>query len=141
MDSAGAFVEAAQDAFMARGFFLFRTGERGTSGLETDALALYPTRDPYDIMRAMDTNAANHGMLVEEVIAWFRREEAKYPIQFDAIGFDYAGGHLLGLVPDESEFASRFIRFCPDIQGEGPVSAKSLGRELKRTRLIYCWWD
>ena len=140
-DSADAFVTAVQDAFLGRGFYLFRTGERATSGLETDALALYPTRDPYVVMRAMETNASNYGMSTEDVIAWFREEEARYPIQFMVIGFDYAGGHLGGLVPDETEFARRFIRFCPDIQGEGPISAKRLGRDLKGSREIFCWWD
>ena len=140
-DSADAYVAAAHGAFLSRGFYLFRTGERATSGLETDAIALYPTRDAYVVMRAMETNASNHGMSTEDVIAWFRREEARYPIRFEAIAFDYVGGRLLGEVPDETAFARRFIRFCPDIQGEGPVSARSLGKDFKRTREIYCWWD
>jgi hypothetical protein len=138
-DSAAAYVAAAQDAFLARGFYLFRTGER-YSGLDTDGLALYPTGDPYEIMRAMDTNAANHGMLVEDVIAWFRREEARYPIRFNAIGFDYVGGVLGGDLPDVNAFASRFMRFCPDLQGEG-LTTRLLARDLKKTREIYCWWD
>lgn len=140
-DSADAYVTSTQDAFLARGFYLFRTGERATSGLETEALALYPTRDPYEVMRAMETNGWNHGMSTEEVIAWFRREEAKYPIRFGAIAFDYVGGRLLGDVPDETGFGRRFLKFCPDIQARGPVSARSLGRDFKRTREIFCWWD
>ena len=140
-DSADAFVAAVQDAFLAKGFFLFRTGERATSGLETDALALYPTPDPYEIMRAMETNAWNYDMSTEGVIEWFRQEEARYPIRFGVIGFDYAGGTLLGDVPDETEFAARFIRFCPETQSEGPVSARQLGRDFKRSREIFCWWD
>lgn len=138
-DSAAAFVAAGQDAFLARGFLLFRTGER-YSGLDTDGLALWPTADPYEVMRAMDTNAANHGMLVEDVIAWFRREEARYPIRFIAIGFDYAGGKLGGDLPDVNDYARRFMRFCPDLQGEG-LTTRSLAKDLKRTREIYCWWD
>ena len=140
-DSADAYVAAAHGAFLARGFYLFRTGERATSGLETDAIALYPTRDAYEVMRAMETNAWNHGMSTEEVIAWFRREETSHPIRFEAIAFDYVGGRLLGNVTDETAFAKRFIKFCPDIQAEGPISARSLGKEFKRTREIYCWWD
>ena len=140
-DSADAYVSAAHGAFLSRGFYLFRTGERATSGLETDAIALYPTRDAYEVMRAMETNASNHGMSTEDVIAWFRREEGRYPIRFEAIAFDYVGGRLLGDVPDETSFARRFIRFCPDIQAEGPVSARSLGKDFKRTREVYCWWD
>jgi hypothetical protein len=138
-DSADAFVVAAQDAFLARGFYLFRTGER-FSGIDTDGLALYPTRDPYEIMRAMDTNGANHGLSVEDVIAWFRREEAQYPIRFGAIAFDYVGGRVLGDLPDVTGFASRFIQFCPDLKGES-VTVRWLARDMQRTRQIYCWWD
>jgi hypothetical protein len=140
-DSADAYVAAAQDAFLAKGFYLFRTGERKSSGLETDALALYPTRDPYEVMRAMETNGTNSGLSTDDVIAWFRREEARYPIRFGAIAYDYVGGRLLGDVPDEADFGRRFIRFCPDIQAEGMVTGRSVGRDFKRTREIYCWWD
>jgi len=141
-DTADAYVAAAHEAFYDRGFYLFRTGERATSGLETEALALYPTRDPYEVMRAMETNASNHGMSTEDVIGWFLREERRYPIQFEAIAFEYVAGRLVGsTVPDETSFGRRFIKFCPDIQAEGPVSARKIGREFKRTREIFCWWD
>jgi hypothetical protein len=138
-DSADAFVAAAQDAFLAKGFFLFRTGER-FSGLDTDGLALWPSRDPYEIMRAMDTNGANHGLLVDDVIAWFRREEAQYPVRFGAIAFDYVGGHLSGDVSDLTGYADRFIRFCPDLKAES-ITVRSLARDMERTREVYCWWD
>jgi hypothetical protein len=138
-DSADAFVAAAQDAFLAKGFFLFRTGER-FSGLDTDGLALWPSPDPYEIMRAMDTNGANHGLLVEDVINWFRREEAPYPVRFGAIGFDYVGGHLTGDVADVTGYADRFIRFCPDLKAES-ITVRSLARDMQRTREVFCWWD
>jgi hypothetical protein len=140
-DTADAYVARAQQLFLAKGFYLFRTGERATSGLETEALALYPTSDPYVVMRAMETNGWNHGLSTEDVIAWFRREEQVYPVRFGAIGFDYVGGYFHGELPDDAEFARRFIKFCPDIQSEGPVSARSLGRDFNRTREIFCWWD
>ncbi len=140
-DSADAFVIATQEAFLAKGFYLFRTGERGTSGLDTEALALYPTRDPYVVMRAMETNGWNHGLSPEQVIAWFRREEGTYPIRFGAIAFDYVGGYFQSDLPDEAEFARRFLKFCPDIQSEGRISARQLGREFQRSREIFCWWD
>ena len=77
----------------------------------------------------------------EDVIAWFRREEAAYPIRFGAIAFDYVGGYFRGEVPDEAQFAGRFIKFCPDSQMDGPVSAKKMGKEFQRSREIFCWWD
>ena len=45
------------------------------------------------------------------------------------------------VVPDEKDFAKRFLKFCPDLQAEGPVSARRLGQDFKRTREVYCWWD
>jgi hypothetical protein len=140
-DSADAFVAAAQEAFLAKGFYLFRTGERATSGRDTEALALYPTRDPYVVMRAMKTNGWNHGLSPEDVIAWFRREEAAYPIRFGAIAFDYVGGYFRGELPDEAQFAGRLIKFWPDSKMDGPVSAKEMGEEFQRSREVFCWWD
>ena len=142
MDSADAFVAKAQDAFLAKGFFLFRTGER-FSGLDTDGLALWPSPDPYEIMKAMDTNGANHGLLVDDVIAWFRNEEPEYTFRFGAIGFDYVGGHIPGGLRDAKGFAGRFMKFCPDLQYSSgtTVTVNMLARDLESTSEFYCWWD
>ena len=139
-DSAAAFVAKAQDAFLAKGFYLFQTGER-FSGLDTDGLALWPSSDPYEIMKALDTNGANHRLLVDDVIAWFRNEEPNYSFRFDAIGFDYVGGRILGDLRDASGFAGRFFSFCPDLIQSGQVTVNILTRDLERTREFYCWWD
>jgi hypothetical protein len=139
-DTADAYVEKVQDAFLAKGFYLFRTGEH-FNGFDNEALALYPTRDPYEVMRAMDTNGANHGLLVEDVIAWFRREQSQFPIRFGAIAFDYVGGHLTGDDADFNVFARRFIRFCPDLMATGDLTARILARDMRRNREVFCWWD
>jgi hypothetical protein len=139
-DSAAAYVHEMQDAFAAKGMLLFRTTEVEPSP-GADALALYPGTDPYVVMRAMGTDAANHGMDTEEVIAWFTREAPRYPIRFEAIALDYVRGTILGDVPDATEFAKRFLEFCPDLQSDGFVSARRLGREFKKDRALYCWWD
>ncbi|MGQ0646915.1 MAG: DUF4253 domain-containing protein [Gemmatimonadaceae bacterium] len=136
-DSAAAFVAAAQGAFLEAGFLLFSTSERAANGLATDGLALYPGNDPYAVMRAMETNAANYEHDTDDVIAWFHHEESQYPIRFTAIAFDYVGGVLQGEVLAATAFAQRFIAFCPDVD----VAAGPLGRDFKKTREIYCWWD
>ena len=140
MDSADAFVAKAQDAFLAKGFYLFRTGER-YSGLDTDGLALWPSPDPYEIMKAMDTNGANHGLLVDDVIAWFRNEEPNYRFRFGAIAFDYVGGRIAGGLRDAKGFAGRFMKFCPDLQYSSGMTVNVLARDLESTSEFYCWWD
>ena len=139
-DSAAAFVAKAQDAFLAKGFYLFQTGER-FSGLDTDGLALWPSADPYEIMKAMDTNGANHGLLVDDVIAWFRNEEPNYTFRFAAIGFDYVGGRIPAGLRDARGFAGRFMKFCPDIQYSSGMTLSMLTRDLESTSEFYCWWD
>jgi uncharacterized protein DUF4253 len=37
--------------------------------------------------------------------------------------------------------ARRFNEFCPDILTQGTGSVAALARELRRTKLLYCWWD
>jgi uncharacterized protein DUF4253 len=139
-DSAAGYVRQLQQAFAAKGMFLFRTTEVEPSP-GVDALALYPGTDPYVVMRAMGTDAANYGMDTEEVIAWFTREAPRYPIRFEAIGLDYVRGTILGDMPDATAFAKRFIEFCPDLESYGRISARRLGREFKKDRALYCWWD
>jgi hypothetical protein len=140
MDSADAYVATAQDAFLAKGFYLFRTGER-YSGLDTDGLALWPSPNPYEIMKAMDTNGANHGLLVDDVIAWFRNEEPNYTFRFGAIAFDYVGGQIPGGLRDAKGFAGRFMKFCPDLQYSSGMTVNVLARDLESTSEFYCWWD
>ncbi len=140
---AEALIEAVQRLFLAQGFYLFRSEQHlGIQG-QRDRVALYPGRDPYEILRLLGTNGWNFGIGPDSIVAWLRSLERDHPFVLTGIGFDWLAGRFIAEIPDAgaAELARRFHAFCPDIVEQGTGSIVALARELRTTRQLYCWWD
>ena len=134
-------VTAAQQDFLARGYYLFRLEQEfGIQG-RPDTLALYPSADRYAILRLVGTNGANYNIGTDSIIAWLKTLEADQPFVLTGIGFDWVGGRFTTPLADADALAQRFNAFCPDIVTQGTRSVEGLARELKRSGELYCWWD
>lgn len=140
---ADALVAAAQPLFLARGFVIFRT--QAFSGVhgESEAVALFPSRDPVDAVLKMNTNGDNYGIGTPRVAAWLREVRRDHPLTVVAAEFDDVEARFQRpLTADEaSALAGRVARFCPDVVSQGTGSVEALAREMRRTRTLYCWWD
>lgn len=138
---AEALVAAAQDHFLAQGFYLFRVAEHfGISG-HPDTLALYPSRDSYAILRLVGTNGANYNIGPDSIVAWLRGLERDQPFVLTGIGFDWVAGRFTTPLTDPDALARRLNAFCPDIVTQGTRTVAALARELRRSGELYCWWD
>ena len=134
-------ITAAQDSFLARGFYLFRVAEHfGIKG-HPDTLALYPSRDGYALVRLMGTNGANYDIGPDSIVAWLEGLEREQPLVLTGIGFDWVAGRFTTPLADPDSLARRFNAFCPDIVTQGTGSVAALARELRRSGELYCWWD
>jgi uncharacterized protein DUF4253 len=138
---AEALVEAAQDRFLAQGFYLFRVAQHFGINGHPDTLALYPTRDRYAILRLVGTNGANYDIGPDSIVAWLTALEREQPFVLTGIGFDWVSGRFTTPLADPGGLAQRFNAFCPDIVTQGTGTVAALARELKRSRELYCWWD
>ena len=138
--AAEALVAAARDRFLARGFYLF-VAERHFGLGEPDRVGLFPRSNPYEIMALMGTNGWNYDIAPDSIIAWLRTLERAHPFVITGIGFDWVEGRFLAGIPDADALARRFYAFCPDIVDQGAGSVEELAQELRRSSVLYCWWD
>jgi hypothetical protein len=145
MDSARVdrLLAAAQPVFGARGFVLFHTQEMDGMHGEPHALALYPSRDPFSLVVAMNTNGANYGIEPEQIAAWLRETDRDHPLVLTSVGFDFVEGRFRAPLSaaDANALAARVSRFCPDVVTQGTGSVAALAREMRKRRTLYCWWD
>ena len=138
---AEALVVAAQDRFLAQGFYLFRVAQHFGINGHPDTLALYPSRDRYAILRLVGTNGANYDVGPDSIVAWLTALEREQPFVLTGIGFDWVAGKFTTPLADPDGLAQRFNAFCPDIVTQGTGTVAALARELKRSGELYCWWD
>ena len=134
-------VAAAQPRFLEKGFYLFRSEQHFGIGGEADRVALFPRRDPYEILRLMGTNGANYGIGSDSIVAWLVALERDQPFVLTGIAFDWVEGRFTNEIRDAAALARRFNAFCPDIVEQGTGTVEALARELERSRHLYCWWD
>jgi ankyrin repeat protein len=112
-----------------------------TDVTDRSRIAVYPTADPYEILRANATNGANYDLGPEEIIAWLRDLQAKQPWELTAAGHDFVEGRFLDAVKEPQKLARAMYKFCPDIVDQGVGSVKELATELARARKFFFWWD
>ena len=134
---------SAQPVFGARGFVLFHAQEMDGMHGEPHALALYPSRDPFAVVVAMNTNGANYGISPRQIADWLRETDREHPLLINSVGFDFVQARFrTPLAPaDANALAARVARFCPDVVTQGTGSVSALAREMRKTRTLYCWWD
>ena len=134
-------VAGAQQRFLDRGFFLFRSEQHFGIRNQLDRVALFPRPDPYEILHLMGTNGANYGIGSDSIVTWLRALERDQPFVLTGIGFDWLEGRFTSAIRDPGLLASRFHAFCPDIVDQGTGTVAALEDELRRSLHLYCWWD
>jgi len=134
-------VAAAQDRFLAKGFYLFRVAQHFGIRDLPDTIALYPTRDPFAVVRLVGTNGANYGIDSDSIITWLKTLQRDQPFILTGVGFDWLEGRFTTPLADADGLARRFNAFCPDIVTQGTGTVAALARELRASSRLYCWWD
>ena len=134
-------VAGAQQRFLDRGFYLFRSEQHFGIRNAPDRVALFPRADPFEILRLMGTNGANYGIGSDSIVAWLRALGRDQPFVLTGIGFDWVEGRFTTDLRDPAALARRFYSFCPDIVDQGTETIAALVDELRRSRHLYCWWD
>ncbi|HET7296978.1 MAG TPA: DUF4253 domain-containing protein [Gemmatimonadales bacterium] len=134
-------IAAAQASFLEKGFYLFRAEQHFGIQNQPDRVALFPRRDPYEIVRLMGTNGANYGIGPDSIVGWLTALERDQPFVLTGIAFDWVEGRFTTAVRDPAALARRFHAFCPDIVEQGTGTVDALAHELEQSQRLYCWWD
>jgi hypothetical protein len=108
---------------------------------ENVELAIGPGTDQYDILRLARSDAVNYGMETEDLIRTLKTFEPAVELEILQANTDTIIALMHRLPADLAEFAETVYGFCPDIVDQGVGSLEALEAEMRRTKLLYLWWD
>lgn len=128
-------VEALQQELTPRGCFVC-WDSRGKTALLAAA-----TRDPFQVIAAVQTDGINCSIGTGDILEWLRQLESEQPFVLTLITRDSLGGRFIEPVRDPGGLAERMYAFCPDIVDQGCGSVRELARELERDGQLFFWWD
>jgi hypothetical protein len=120
---------------------------RGCSVVWLDTLrhqqvALLPTTDQFEVVRAIGTAAPNSNLDNDDIVAWLRDLHAEQPFEITGVRDDVVEGEFLAPIKDTRAMAKRMYEFCSDIVTQGVGSVAALAKSLKGDRpKLYFWWD
>lgn len=97
--------------------------------------------DPYDILRAVQTDGINYDITNEQVIAKLKEWEQRYPFTITGAGLDWVEVRFERPPTDLEAFAKEVYAFCPDVVDQGSGSVSELAKEIGKTQTLFLWWD
>jgi len=77
----------------------------------------------------------------EAVIEQYRQWEKQYDLKLVGAGQDWLEAEIRNPPKDWLAFANEVYEFCPDIVDQGTGDVASLAEEMKRSGVVYLWWD
>lgn len=110
-------------------------------GHAPDRVALLRSSDPYDALRTMSTNGANHGIGTDSIIARLREWDRRYGVTLIGAGDDWVEMELGRAPSDWVALAREVYEFCPDVVDQGAETVEALAAEMKQKRIIFLWWN
>jgi hypothetical protein len=108
---------------------------------EGATIAVARAHQPYDVMRAAETNANNYGIGTDQIIRRMQDWDRRYGVTLYGIGFDWIGVELHHLPDDVDAFAREVYKFCPDAVDQGFQDVGALAADIARNRSVHLWWD
>jgi hypothetical protein len=134
-------LEEWRSRYLLRGVYVVRYDNSFGYGDSRDAILLLPTRDQFEVVRAVGTSGLNYDIGNARVVRWLRDVHRTHPFVVTEAGLDYVAGNFARPVRDPGRLARRFFRFCPDIVLQGTDTVAALAEELRASQTLYCWWD
>ncbi len=132
-------VAALQAQLGQKGYLVF-ISDQGL-GADPARAGIVKGTDPYDILRAVQTDGANYDITNEQVIAKLKTWEQRYPFTITGAGLDWVEVRFTTPPADAEAFAEEAFRFCPDIVSQGTGSVSGLADEIRKTQTLFLWWD
>jgi hypothetical protein len=113
-------------------------GDERHNGVE---LAVGPGETQFDILRLARADACNYGMDTEDIVKKLQKYDAEIGIDIFHAETDTVELDLKKLPGDLKAFAADLYEFCPDIVDQGCGTVEELERQIKKSKMVYLWWD
>ena len=120
--------------------YLVFQSERGY-GYRPDSIGVLKSRDTISILRAMSTSGTNYDMDTDSIIAIVHRWQRNYGFRLQAAGGDWLEGQISPPATQWAALAKEVYAACPDVVDQGTNTVEALEAEMRRTNLLFCWWD
>jgi hypothetical protein len=131
-------IARARDAASSHGCLLI--GASPPRPGEAQLLLLFPTDNPFTVIRACGTRALNQGLDNDAVIAWLRDLACEHPFLLTGCGFDFVSGNFSQPVGSAAPgLAARLLSVCPGMAVKTPKPALTV--ELQRNNAFMMGWD
>lgn len=128
-----------RDTFRQRGYFIFRS-EENFSG-EFDKIAVLKSKDQFDILRSKGTSGVNYDISTDSLITWLKDLHQLAPFQITGADRDWLEARFTKQPTDVKAFAKVLRHFCPEIVTQGTGTEEQLANEIRKTNILYLWWD
>ncbi|WP_116789913.1 DUF4253 domain-containing protein [Flavobacterium psychrotrophum] len=133
-------ISGKMDAWLRqKGYILFKSYDGFGHG--SDSLTILKTKDQFDILRAVGTEAVNYNHTTNAIIGTLYRWHTKYPFTIKGAGPDWIEAQFIKQPADMTAFAKELYAFCPDIVDQGSGSVDEMAKEMKDNNILYLWWD
>jgi hypothetical protein len=96
---------------------------------------------PYDVLKVMGTNGWNYDISPEMVVARMQEWDNRFGLVLHGAGFDWFEASFRRQPANMLEFAKEVYEFCPDVVDQGTGTVEALAAEMKRTNIVFLWWD
>lgn len=126
---------------LGEGSLVFVSERNYGIGGALDEVSVLQGTDFYDALRTMGTNGWNYDLGPDDVIERLKLWDAKYGLDIQGIAFDWVEARIERPPTDMASFAAEVYEFCPDVVEQGAGTVEALADEMRRSQLLYLWWD
>ena len=110
-------------------------------GYAPDSVGIIRSSDQIEALRIRSTSGVNYDISVDSVVALYRAWNDAYGLELEGAGPDFLLARILRPPRDYRSFAKAVFAACPDVVEQGTSTVEALAGEMRRTGLLFCWWD
>ena len=124
---------------LGAGYLVFEA-QRGY-GFSPDSIGVVGSSDRFDILRVRSTDGINYDITRDSVMALVRGWDAQFGLEFTGAARDWFEAKFIRPPADWLAFAAALYKVCPDIVDQGTNTVTALADEMRKTNVLFCWWD
>jgi len=128
-----------KDSLKAKGYRIFLSERH--FGYSPDQVTVIKSNDQFDILRIKQTDGINYGLDNNAVITQLKKWHELYPFEITGADLDWVEAEFIQQPKDMLQFAKEVYKFCPDVVEQGTETVERLAQEMKRSNILYLWWD